>query len=117
MNTNYFKSFKYKAKLFRNTVADGNNLILKIATIALLLKYLSNFWQSLEMSLINCKVEFKLRWIKHCVLASASVEHNNIDSNKIIFIIKCIKPFVPVVTLSAKDNQKLLKQGFSTGFE
>ena len=32
------------------------------------LKYLSNFWRSLEMSLINCKVELKLKLTKYCVL-------------------------------------------------
>ena len=42
-NTNNFKSFKYKAKLLGNTVADGANVILKNATIAVPLKYLSNF--------------------------------------------------------------------------
>ena len=42
-NTNNFKSFKYKAKLLGNTVADGANVILKNATIAVPLKYVSNF--------------------------------------------------------------------------
>ena len=32
----------------------------KNATIAVALKSLSNFWRSLEMPLINCKVESKL---------------------------------------------------------
>ena len=45
------KSFKYKAKLLRNTVAqpalNGANVILKNATIAVPLKFLSNFWRSL----------------------------------------------------------------------
>ena len=39
----------YKAKLLENT--------------ALPLKYLSNFWRSLEMLLINFKVDLKLKWI------------------------------------------------------
>ena len=56
-NDNNFKSFKYKAKLLENTEADGVNGILNSAAIAVLLKYLSNFWRSLEMPLINCKVE------------------------------------------------------------
>ena len=29
--------------------------------IAALLKYLSNFWRLLEMSLINCKIELSLK--------------------------------------------------------
>ena len=32
--------------------------------IAVPLRYLSNFWRSLEMPLINCKVEFSLKWIE-----------------------------------------------------
>ena len=67
-NTNDFKSFKYKAKLLENTVAqpapNAANGIIKNATIAVPLKYLSNFWKSLKILTINCKVELKLKWIK-----------------------------------------------------
>ena len=68
------------------------------------------------MLLINCKVELKLRWIKHCVLTSAGVQNDNGDSNNIVFTIKYTKLYVPIVTLSAKDNPKLSKL-FSKGFE
>ena len=64
-NNNNFKSFEYKAKLLKNTVAQPNpnhaNGILKKATIAVPLKYLSNFQKSLEMPLINCKLEINLK--------------------------------------------------------
>ena len=57
-NTDNFKSFK--AKLLGNTVAqpvpNNANGILKDGTIAVPLKYLSNFWRSIEMSFINCKI-------------------------------------------------------------
>ena len=43
----------YKAELLKNTVAEGNNEILKDATIAAPSKYLSNFWRLLEVPLIN----------------------------------------------------------------
>ena len=43
-NANAFKSFKYKAKLLGNTVADGNNGNLRNATMAVPLKYQRNFW-------------------------------------------------------------------------
>ena len=59
VNDNNFESFKYQAKLLGNTVAQAINAangILKNAVIAVPLKYLSNFWRSLEMPLINCKV-------------------------------------------------------------
>ena len=47
-NNNDFKSFEYDPKLLGNTVVDGANGVLRNATIAVLLKYLSNFWRSLE---------------------------------------------------------------------
>ena len=55
-NNNDFKSFEYNPKLLGNTVVDGANGVLRNATIAVLLKYLSNFWRSLEMPWINCKI-------------------------------------------------------------
>ena len=58
----------YKAKFLENTEAVGANRIFKNATIALQLKYLSNFWRSLEMPLINCKIELKLKWKNYCAL-------------------------------------------------
>ena len=47
-NANDFKSLKYKAKLLGNFESDGINGILKNATIAVPLKYLSNFQRSLK---------------------------------------------------------------------
>ena len=72
------------------------------------LKYLSNFRRSLEMPLINCKVELKLKWTKYCLLSAAGNNNNineNANVNNIIFNIKGTKLYVPVVTLSARDNQ------------
>ena len=58
-NDNNAPSFKYKAKLIGNTGNDGTKNEVKIAVP---LKYLSNFWRSFEMPLINCKVELSLKW-------------------------------------------------------
>ena len=110
-NTDYFKSFTYQAKLLGNTEAQLNpndaSGILQNATMAVSLKYLSNFWRSLEMPLINCKVALKLKWEKYCVLSAAGNDNTNDNPDNIIFTIKDTKLHVPVVTLSAKDNQKL----------
>ena len=106
-NDNNFKSFENKAKLLGNTAAIGANGILRNATIAVALKYLSNIWSSLEMPLINCKVELKLKWTKYCVLSAADAD--NVNDNK-------TKVYIPVVTLSARDNQKL-SDVFSKEFE
>ena len=32
------------------------------------LKYLHNFWRSIDLSLINCEIELDLKWTKNCVI-------------------------------------------------
>ena len=64
------------------------------------------------MSLINCKVELKLKWTKYYLLFATSnnnLYNNDNDNvvNNIIFSIKNTKLFVPVATWPASDNQKL----------
>ena len=59
------------------------------------------------MPLINCKIELKLKWTKYCVFTANENDNGNADN--IIFTIKETKLYVPVVTLSAKNNQKLSK--------
>ena len=81
--------------------------ILRNATIPVSLKYLSNFWCSIEMSIINCKIE--LKWTKYRILSANSNNNANNNPNNIIFTIKDTKLYVPVVILSAKDNKKLSK--------
>ena len=61
------------------------------------------------MLLINCKVELKLNWTKYCVLSAACNGNANANLNNIIFSIKNTKLYVPVITLSARGNQKLSK--------
>ena len=114
--TDNFKSFKYKAKLLGNAVAqpapNQANGIVKNGTNTVPLKYLSSFLRSLETPLINCKIALKLKWTKYCVSSpngNDNVNNNDNANNIIIFTIEDTKLSVPVVTLSAKDNQKLLK--------
>ena len=68
--------------------------------IAVPLKYLSNFCRSLEMALINCKIYFELNWAKDCVMSTIADTTFNITNTKL---------YVPIVTLSSKDNVKLVK--------
>ena len=72
------------------------------------------------MPLINCKVELKIKWTKYCDFSAGRTE-NVIDEdsnvNNFLFTIKDTKLYAPVVTLSAKDNQKfskLLNKGFES---
>ena len=53
------KSFDYKVKLLGIPVVAGNIAKLNVK-IVVPLKYLSNFFRSLEMPLINCKVKLNL---------------------------------------------------------
>ena len=69
------------------------------------IKYLSNFWRTLEMSLINCEVNLILTWSTTCVIVSTNVANQNAT-----FAITGTKLYVPVVTLSTQRNAKLLQQ-------
>ena len=66
--------------------------------------------------MINCKLELKHKWTKYCIFSAAGNDSKNANINNIIFTIKDTKFYVPVVTLSARDNQKLSKL-FSKDFE
>ena len=68
------------------------------------------------MSLVNCKVELKLKMRKYYVLAAFGNDNTNANPDNIIFTIKDTKLYAPIVTLSTKDNQKLL-QYLSKGLE
>ena len=96
-NDNNARSFKYKASIIDNTEDNGTKSKVKIAVP---LKYLRNFWRSLEMPLINCKVELSLKWYDRCLLTIA---------NTAAFKITDAKLYVPIVTLSVEDNTKLTK--------
>ena len=114
-NDNNASSLKYKASFTGNTETNGTKKGVKIAVP---LNCLSNFWRSLEMPLINCKIEPSLKWIENCVLTTAAigVNANATGANSATFKITDAKLYVPIVTLSAEDNAKLSKL-LSNGFE
>ena len=53
------------------------------------------------MSLINCKVEFSLKWYENCILSSSG--------DAATFTITDTKLYVQIVTLRIEDNAKLSK--------
>ena len=69
------------------------------------LKYLNNFWRTPETAIINCEIDLILTWSEKCVLPKAT-----------IFAITYQKLYVPVATLSTRDNAKLLEQ-LKSGFK
>ena len=66
-----------------------------------------SFWRSLEMLLINCKVELKLKGTMDFVLSVLGNENDNAYLDSTIFTIEDKKLYVPVVTLLVKENQEL----------
>ena len=120
------ESFKYKTSITGNpyNVGDGEdnydaNKVGKNETeIVIPLKHLSNFWRTLNIPLINCKIELILTWSKNCVLADMTVRDagNNNDPLAIVaptgleFQIKDTKLYVPVIALSTENDKKLLEQ-------
>ena len=89
-------SFKCKSNFIGDTNADGANRKKDGVKIVVPLKCLSNFWRSLQMPLINCKVKFSLKWYEECILSSSGTAAT--------FTINDTKLYVPVVTLKTEDN-------------
>ena len=66
-------SFKYKASLLgKADDADNNDRSLKNTKIVVPLKYLSNFFRSFEMHLINCKIDLELNGNDNGVMYGAN---------------------------------------------
>ena len=99
------ESFKFKVKITGKTPNNDNKTDVEIMVP---LKYLSNFWRTLEMPLINCEINLILTWSSTCVIT---------NSNRAgTFAITNTKLYVPVVTLSTQENAKFLQQ-LKSGFK
>ena len=112
-------SFKYQASLLgKATDADGNDRSLKNAKLVAPVKYLSNFFRSLEMPLINCKIHLELYCNNNCLMYGADpyAGGDNANNRETTFKITSTKLYVPIVTLSTKDNVYLTKQ-LNEGFK
>ena len=77
-------------------------------------KYLSNFWRSLDLPLINCEIELDFSWSKEDTISEISITHRvppntdanppaqemaSIQTNGATFQINNAKFYVPVVRL------------------
>ena len=100
-------SLNFKVKFTGQTGNNGT----KDVEIMVPLKYVSNFWRTLEMPLINCEFNLILTWASTCVLIAT-----NIPNQAAIFEITDTKLYVPVVALSTQENTKFLKQ-LKSGFK
>ena len=101
LTTDNSSSLKYKVSLLDNPVLDGN-ITKRSAKVVVPLTYLSNFFRTLEMPLINCKIKLNLTWKKECVLSN--------QDGAAVFIINDTKMYVPVATLSKEDNKDFIEQ-------
>ena len=99
------ESFKFKVKITGKTPNNNN---VKDVEIMVPLKYLSNFWRTLEIPLINCEVNLILTWSSTCVITNSDGART--------FAITDTKLYVPVVTLSIQENTKFLQQ-LKSGFK
>ena len=121
-------TFKYKNKTIGNTYnvnagADGydvNKNGTQEVELAILLKYLGNFWRALNIPLICCEVSLELKWDKNCIITSLEQRdigggnRDNAPRGATLSITDC-KLYIPSVTLSNDDEIKLLtnlKSGF-----
>ena len=81
------ESFKFKVKL-TGEIPNADNK--KNVEIAVPLKYLSNFWRTLEIPVINCEINLILTCSEDCAISSAAADTK--------FKITDTKLYVPVVT-------------------
>ena len=108
-------SFKYKVNLLGNPVLDGA-ITRRNVKIVVPLKYLSNFFRSLEMPLINCKIKLNLTWKKECVLSTDADDAANPNNNAVFMIqnytfqlLLCQKKIIRILL---KNNIKVFKDLF-----
>ena len=91
--------FKYKSNLLGNATVENGNAIWKNANIIVPLKYISSFFRSLELHLINTKLFIQLNYTKNSVISNAAGNST--------FKITKTELYIPVVTLKTEDNNKL----------
>ena len=65
-------SLNFKSKIIGKTDDDAE---IEYVEIMVPLRYLSNFWRTLEMPLINCEVELILNWSANCVIVEIKFLH------------------------------------------
>ena len=105
------QSFEYKTSITGNTYnADANKVGENETEVVVTL--------NLDILLINCEIELILTWSKNCVLAVMTTRAAGNDNNPpaivaltgLEFQIKYAQLYVPVVTLSERNDNKLLEQ-------
>ena len=92
---------KFKTKIgLRIEINGGKDVKTRVP-----LKYLCNFWRTLEMPLLNCKSNLILT-----LSAKYFIINNAIDGQVPTFTITDTKLSIPLLTLLTHDNAKLFHQ-------
>ena len=87
--TNDTDSFNFKSKIIGKTAANNNdgNIAGRIdVELMVPQKYLSNFWRTFEMPLINCETELILTWSRNSVIISTNINDQ-----------------IPIITITGKS--------------
>ena len=109
------KSFDYKTSITGKI--EGNNTKNE-AEIVVPLKYLSNFWRTVDIPLINCEVSLALTRTENCVITNKAYRKADAETAVVridnpinaAFQIRDTNLYVPVVTLSTENDKKLLEK-------
>ena len=116
------KSFEYETKLIGSTPNNNNMLD---AEVVVQLKYFSNLWRSLDLSLINCEIKLDLSWSKKPIISEISIipkilqnpdtnspaqQVATIQTTSATFQINNAKLYVPFIALSINDNIKFFRK-------
>ena len=72
------KSFQYKTKIIVSILGTASRLN---AEVVVSLNNLSNFWRSLELPLVKCKIQLDLRWERNCIITEISKTFRAVDPN------------------------------------
>ena len=115
--------FEYKTKITKST--PGNNNTELSAEVFVIWKYLSNFWRSLELPLINCEIGHGLSWSQDWIIFKKFSRNpgdpGNPNANSpnfcipqkstsdVTFHIITTKIYVPLINLPINDNIKFLE--------
>ena len=99
------KSLLIRLILKRKVTGQMDDNSTKDVEVIAPLRYLSTFWSTREMPLINCEIDLILTWSANYVTVS-----NAVANRSATFAISDTKLYIPVVTLSTQDNVKLLHQ-------
>ena len=87
-------SFKYKSGILGKATDDAcDDRLLKNVKIVVPLKYLSNFFRSLEMPLINCRIHLELNLTEYCVMYGSDTydvtDNNNNNCHITNYMYQC----------------------------